>query len=95
MKKQRRKFSDEFKLKVILAALKERQTIQQISQQYEIHPQQITNWKKDYLAKSLDIMAAKSKKDNKTDLEKEKEKLYEKIGKLQMEVDFLKKNLKL
>jgi len=95
MKKQRRKFSKEFKLKVILESLKERQTIQQLSQQYEIHPQQITNWKKDYLEKSLAIMDIRSTKDKTASVEKEKEKLYEKIGKLQMEVDFLKKSLKL
>lgn len=95
MKKQRRKFSKEFKLKVILEALKERETIQQLSQRFEIHPQQITNWKKDYLDKSLEIMDVKSKKESVESIAREKEKLYEKIGKLQMEVDFLKKNLKL
>jgi transposase-like protein len=95
MKKQRRKFSKEFKLKVILEALKERETIQQLSQRFEIHPQQITNWKKDYLDKSLEIMDVKSNKESVESIEREKEKLYEKIGKLQMEVDFLKKNVKL
>lgn len=95
MKKQRRKFSKEFKLKVILEALKERETIQQLSQRFEIHAQQITNWKKDYLDKSLEIMDVKSKKESVESIAREKEKLYEKIGKLQMEVDFLKKNLKL
>jgi len=95
MKKQRRKFTKEFKLKVILEALKERQTLQELSKKFELHPQQITNWKKEYLEKSLAIMDTKSAKDSMASLEKEKEKLYEKIGKLQMEVDFLKKNLNL
>ena len=95
MKKQRRKFSKEFKLKVILEALRERETLQQLSQKYELHPQQITNWKKEYLEKSLAIMDTKTTKDSLASEQKEKEKLYEKIGKLQMEVDFLKKNLNL
>ena len=95
MKRQRRKFSKEFKLKVILEALKERETIQQLAQKFELHPQQITNWKKEYLEKSLAIMDIKTTKDSLASEEKEKQKLYEKIGKLQMEVDFLKKNLNL
>lgn len=95
MKKKRRKFSKEFKLKVILAALKERETLSELGQRFELHPQQITNWKKEYLAKSLEILDTKSKQVDE-DLEaKEKQKLYEKIGQLQMENDFLKKNLDL
>jgi len=76
---------------VILEALKERETIHQLSQRFEIHPQQITNWKKDYLDKSLEIKDVKSKKESVESIAREKEKLYEKIVKLQMEVDFLKK----
>lgn len=95
MKKQRRKFSKEFKLKVILEALKERETLQQLGKKYDMHPQQITNWKKEYLAKSLEIMDSKTPKQKEQDLQGEADKLYKKIGQLQMEVDFLKKNLDL
>lgn len=95
MSKKRRKFSKEFKLKVILAALKERETLSELGQRFELHPQQITNWKKGYLEKSLSILDTKSNKEELESVEKEKRRLYEKIGQLQMENDFLKKNLNL
>ena len=95
MKKQRRKFSKEFKLKVILEALKERESIQQLGKKYDLHPQQITNWKKEYLSKSLEIMDSKTPKQKQDETDIEADKLYKKIGQLQMEVDFLKKNLDL
>jgi len=93
MKKQRRKFTKEFKLKLILEALKERSTVKELCQKYELHPNQITNWKQDFLNKASETMDAASTKNKEEELESEKEKLYSKIGQLQMEVDFLKKKL--
>ena len=93
MKKQRRKFSKEFRLKVILESLKERSTLKDMATKYELHPNQITNWKQNYLKKSLEILDVKTKKESADQKEKEREKLYSKIGQLQMEVDFLKKKL--
>ena len=49
MKKQRRKFSKEFKLKVVLEAVKERSTLTELCEKYELHPNQISMWKKDFL----------------------------------------------
>ena len=91
MKRQRRKFSKEFKLKVVLEALKERHTLSELSQKYELHPNQISSWKQDFLKKAGEVFTNKSLEDK--DDEQEKEKLYAKIGALQMEVDFLKKKL--
>ena len=48
----RRKFTAEFKKKVVLEALKERNTIQELAAKFEIHPQQITDWKKHFLENS-------------------------------------------
>jgi len=45
----RRKFTSEFKKKVVLEALKERFTLQELATKYEIHPQQITDWKKHFV----------------------------------------------
>lgn len=95
MKKQRRKFNKEFKLKVILEALKERKTIQELSKEFDLHLQQITNWKKDYLGKSLAIMDEKTPKEKDKGSQSKTDKLYKKIGQLQIEVDFLKRNLDL
>lgn len=93
MGKARRKLTKEFKLKVILEALQERTSMKEIAQKYEIHPNQITTWKKDFLDKAMTIMDAKKVSSIEKDNEKELEVLYSKIGKLLMEIDFLKKNL--
>ncbi len=92
-KKQRRKFSAEFKLKVILEALKERSSITELSQKYDLHGNQISNWKKDFLEKANSVMNSKSDGEKEKDQDKELEKLYAKIGQLQIENDFLKKRL--
>ena len=91
MKKHRRKFSTEFKLGVVLEALKERSTLSELSQKYEIHPNQISTWKQDFLNKAGQVFSAKSSAESATD--GDQDKLYAKIGQLQMEVDFLKKKL--
>ena len=48
----RRKFTSEFKKKVVLEALKERNTIQELAAKYEVHPQQITDWKRQFMDNS-------------------------------------------
>ncbi len=45
----RRKYTSKFKTKVVLEALKEKSTLAELAQRYEIHPQQITNWKREFL----------------------------------------------
>ncbi|MBN2176024.1 MAG: transposase, partial [Bacteroidales bacterium] len=50
MKKQRRTFSAEFKAKVALEAIKEIKTISELAQHYQIHPNQISLWKKEILS---------------------------------------------
>ena len=90
MKKQRRKFNAEFKLEVILEALKERITLSDLCQKYDLHPNQISKWKKDFIENAKDFLKP-PRKAEKGEEELEKEKLFEKIGRLQMENDFLKK----
>lgn len=93
MKKKRRTFTKKFKLKVILEALKERSTVKELCQKYDLHPNQITNWKEDFLDKAEEVMDSTSSKKEKEEEFKEQEKLYSKIGQLQMEIDYLKKRL--
>jgi len=93
MKKKRRVFTNEFKLKVILEALKERSTAKELCQKYELHPNQISKWKEDFLEKAREIMESKSEKSKKANYEAEQDRLFAKIGQLQMEIDFLKKKL--
>lgn len=90
MKRTKRKFSASFKTKVVLEALKEHHTAREIAAKYEIHQNQLSVWKQDFLKNASKAFEGKSQDDHS---EKEKEKLYGKIGQLQVEVDFLKKVL--
>lgn len=56
MKRERRKFSASFKTKVVLEALKERETIQQLAAKFELHPNQISQWKSDFLANADQVL---------------------------------------
>lgn len=92
MKKvSRKKFSSEFKAKVALEALKEQKTTSELAAQFEIQPSQIQLWKKQFLENANVVFESKkADSDNHEELES---KLYEQIGKLQMQNDWLKKKL--
>ncbi len=92
MKKKRRRFTAEFKLKVILEVLKERQGLNEIAQKYQLHQNQISKWKTGFLSRALDYMNHQPKVP-KSENGIETGQLYTKIGQLQMELDFLKKKL--
>ena len=79
MKKERRKFSASFKAKVALEAIKEKETLQQLASKFEVHPNQITLWKKEFLEGAEQIFS-KNKAEEKINNEQEKEDLYNKIG---------------
>lgn len=88
MKKSRRKFSAEFKAKVALEALKERHTLSELSRQYEVHPNMIQKWKQEFVSRSSEVFEGKRPSN---DFEKERKELYAKIGRLEIEKDWLKK----
>ena len=90
MKRTRRKFSASFKAKVAIAAIKERNSLQELAAKFEIHPNQISSWKREFLDNA--DLAFKSKTE-KEDFTSETGPLYGKIGQLQVENDFLKKAL--
>lgn len=88
--KKRKNYTSGFKTKVVLEALQERETIQEIGKKYEIHPNQISTWKSQFLANAISVF---EKGVAKPDDEKEKDELFKKVGQLQIENDFLKKVL--
>ena len=93
-KKSRRKFSAEFKAKIVIEALKERNTIEQLAKKYELHPNQVANWKREFLEKAAIIFA--SEEDYSTDKKQQEDlldKLYSQIGQQKVEIDWLKKKL--
>lgn len=89
----RRKFTSKFKTKVVLEALKERQSLADLAQKYDIHPNQISTWKKDFLAGAESVFenGVKSKK---TESEEEKDRLLKIIGEQKVALDFLKNALR-
>jgi transposase len=93
-RKDRRKFSADFKTKVVLESLKEKNTIEELARKYELHPNQISVWKKDFLSKASSVFASSTElSDDKKKQEEVLEKLYAKIGQQKVEIDWLKKNL--
>jgi transposase len=91
-RKTRRKFSADFKTKVVIEALKERSTLEQLSKKYELLPNQITNWKKEFLANASLAFSGESEK-SKGESAPEVDKLYAQIGQLTVENNWLKKKL--
>ena len=94
MKQNRRKFSSAFKAQVALEAVKGLKTISEIAQQYELHPMQITQWKKEFLSHSADVFERDQKRDEEKErLKKERDELFRQIGELKFENDWYKKKL--
>ena len=93
-KKNRRKFNADFKAKVVLEALKERSTVEELGKKYEIHPNQIHTWKKEFLNNASIVFSTGEKRmEDKMLHEEEREKLYAQIGQQKVEIDWLKKKL--
>jgi transposase-like protein len=91
MKSKRQKHSGAFKANVAIEALQERESLSELSKKYGIHPNMITRWKKEFLERAPQLFDKTLPADKE---EKDLEKLYAKIGQLEMEREFLKKNLK-
>lgn len=87
---KRKSFSSEFKAKVAIAALKGQQTVNEIAAEFGVHPTQVNTWKKQLLDSSADVFA-KGRQKREQDFESEREQLYGQIGRLKVEVDWLKK----
>ena len=89
--KKRKVFTSAFKAKVALDALREQKTINQLTQDHNVHATQIGQWRKELQDKSSTVFdATRGPKPSETDV---LEKLYAQIGRLKVEVDWLKKKL--
>jgi transposase-like protein len=90
MRKKRQNHSAEFKAKVAIEALKEQKTISELAQLYQVHPNQISTWKKEFLENASQVFdkAHRQPKEDET-----RAILYEAIGQLKIENDWLKKKL--
>lgn len=93
MSRKRKQYSPEFKAKVALAAIRNEETVSELAAKYQIHPTMISNWKRALLEGASDLFdkGQKSKMNNEATIDK----LYRKIGQLEVENDFLSKGLNL
>jgi len=89
---KRRKFSDQFKAKVALEALRGDRTIQEIAAKHWLHPNQVSTWKKQAVAGLSGVFSGDGKTQGPS--ESELKDLHAKIGRLAVENDFLAQGLK-
>jgi len=90
MQRQRKQYTAAFKAKIALEAVKGQRTIQELASHYGVHPNQITNWKKQLVADAAEIFMRGGVHGNEAH-EQEKAELYQQIGKLQVELDWVQK----
>src|SRR5262245_57605493 len=89
-KQQRKTYPAEFKVKVALEAIKGQRTINEIATHYGVHPNVVTLWKKQAVASLTDVFSTKRERAAEEE-EALKAKLYQEIGQLKVELDWLKK----
>ena len=94
MKAKRRRHEPECKARVALEALKGVQTVEGITKNFDIHPMQVTDWKKAMAAGASSVFGAGRAKVETEDFERQRDELHAKIGQLTVEVDFLRKKSK-
>ena len=88
---KRKRYSNKLKAKVALAALNGDSTVNEIASEFGIHVSQVNRWKKEVIEQLPDVFDKKKSAKRANDVEKEKDILYRQIGKLQVEVEWLKK----
>ncbi len=92
MSRKRRQFSEQFKARVALAAVKEDRTISELATTFKVHPNQIWTWKKELQERAVELFATARPEVDPVQVAKVTAPLYEEIGRLKVEVDWLKKN---
>lgn len=92
MSKKRRRFTKQLKFAIVLEAIKGQRQIAEIASEYDVHPNQITLWKRQFLEQGASVFGKKNDT-VKEALEETQEDLFKKIGQQQYEIDWLKKNL--
>lgn len=92
MSRKRTNRTKDFKFKVALEAVKGEKQIAEIAEEYKVHPNQVSQWKKQLLENGSEIFSTSAAKREK-EHEEELEKLYKTVGKQQVTIDWFKKNL--
>jgi len=94
MKRSRRTFSADFKAKVAIEAIKEEKTVSELAQIYQVHPNLIGLWKKEFLSNACKVFTANTYETEELNrLKKENDDLVHQIGKLTVDINWLKKKV--
>lgn len=94
MSKKRKSYNAQFKFQIALEAVKGLKTINQLASEHEVHPNQIGQWKRQLLAEGPSVFSNGSAAQQKEDAKLEAD-LYEQIGRLKMELEWLKKTTRI
>ncbi len=92
MARTRRRFSAALKARVALEAIRGQKTAAELAGEHQVHPSQITQWKKQLLEAAQELFSDRRGQDRQQQ-EELVAQLYQQIGQLKVEVDFLKKKL--
>lgn len=90
MARRRRRFSAEFKAKVALEAIRGQKTVAELAGEHEVHANQISQWKKQLLEALPEVFGRRREQDAARQ-EELTDRLYQQIGQLKVELDWLKK----
>jgi transposase-like protein len=90
MPRERRTFTETFKAKVALAAIRGEGTVAELASRFSVHPSQVTSWKQQAI-EGLREVFADGRSRRARDEEEHQARLYQQIGQLQFELDWLKK----
>ena len=90
MKARRKRYGAEFKAKVAIEAIKGQRTVNEIGGRYEVHPNMVSQWKKQALEQLSEVFSEVRVRKERSE-EELRDQLYQQIGQLKVEVDWLKK----
>ena len=95
MTKKRKRYSAQFKFQVALEAVKGIKTINHLASEHELHPNQVSQWKRQLLEEGATIFDNGASQQQQREMAQTEAELYEQIGRLKMEVEWLKKSTRL
>jgi transposase-like protein len=90
MLKQRKRYTAEFKARAALEVVKAHRSLNELASEYEVHPNQLMQWKRQLL-ESLPLLFADKRSQGEKDQGAREAELYQQIGQLKVELDWMKK----